>query len=320
MEEKPEEMVNAVSKVSFDGQKRNSRRFPERDALIAEGLSCRRIALARGMTQAGAHKYIIKTGQQDFWKKRRQEVYDSIKNSLSERIDSLEVILSLIDSKATERAIQEGWPTQKALEYVNSRKHGSYYSFEDLVSLFSKYETAKNSGRKLSLDRLREGTGIRVNVDVAQILKSVGLEPMFGSLDRHPVSKEKKDAMKKSVQLKMHHADVSYFLGVPSYIVKNNLRLWGLNDGKKLENPCDIFTVPKQFKRDLTYRLASEALEARDIGLDKSQSCQLLDTSTELLDIVLENGDLLTNKIVNALRTLYPRREINKPYVDFRNY
>ena len=145
-------------------------------------------------------------------------------------------------------------------------------------------------------------------------MKRSGLEPLYGARERHPISEEKKNAVKRSFNLKMSNPDIAYFIGVPSYVVRNYFVESGKNKGSK-HNLVKSFGNPDAY---LTYRGASQVYEGGDIGFGQKEIEEVLGLDRRVVSYALKNRTRLEPKIIEALRTIYPDREISKPYLEQR--
>jgi DNA-binding CsgD family transcriptional regulator/predicted transcriptional regulator len=284
------------------------------DALIADGLSIPDIADAAGGTRQAIQQYIMTSGQYSTWKKKRAENKQArisekqdIRRARTEFVTALKMIL-------VKKVKELSWPEQKAWEYYISFKTDveSGYSFDQLVEIFSRYEKAERDGRVLSLEELSQGVARNIYPStVGRVFKRVGLHPMYGHLERSTTPKYKKEAMQRAFALDLPSNDIAYFLGMSDYNVSQKFTMTG-------RRPHVKRLISKRgsiYGKHISYRLASEVYEAVDAGFKKKDICKLVDANVEVVDYALENRGVLQEKIVHALRVMYPDRVIIRPYL-----
>jgi hypothetical protein len=206
------------------------------------------------------------------------------------------------------------WHEQKAAEYYLSLKglDSRAYSFETLTRLFANYQAAQLSGRQLSLEELSESIDRKINSpQVGRLLRIVGIAPLYGKRDRHATPAYKKEAMQRAFALDMPSTDIAYFLGMSDYNVRQKFTA----TGKRPHAKRLIAETGSKYGRHISYRLASEVYEAVDAGFKKREICKLVDVNVEVVDYAIENRGVLQEKIIHALRVMYPDRTIIRPYL-----
>lgn len=278
-------------------------RKPVADALIEQGETLEVIRKAVGITKEGARRYIGRTSQYDRWREKSKE-----RKSLRRlKIPELGLI-SVLKSRVLELAKKEGYAYEKAFEVIYSRKTTPPYPYSVYITLFQTVKDAEDRGVKLSLDELAEASGLKWGMTIREILKSGGKGAMYRTFDRNLTPPEKKDAIKRGFYLKMQKSDIAYFVDVPIHVVK-----WYLNQvgTKPIAKP---FIVSIQQKR-LTYRLASQIYEARDLDFRVHEIAQLFDTTEHIVNYALDNRQIHQKTIIDALRILHANNNINKPYL-----
>ena len=289
--------------------------FHNRDRLIRRGLSLEEIAERERVTEQCISSYIIKTGKHEKWRKSRKHYIEKTSYLERERLKKQE-ILKIED--VLEQVILSKIPLedreayQKAQEYLHRYKRTSY-DFENLFTFFKRYYQGKREGKKISLERLREGLIFPYDFQAARVLKLVGEKPLFGSHKREITPKWKKQAIKRAVSIQMPVSDIAYFLGLPAYTVFQSFQKFGI----KAKRP-EISKVIAGFDiRKLNCRLASQIYEAKDLGFTRGEVMELLDVPEQVYDSFLNHKDEVGGRIVDALRVLYPDRRIRKPYLEF---
>ncbi len=286
---------------------------PELDELIEQGMKLDEIGKIVGLTRERVRQYIFSSGQQNLWEQKKEEKKQLVTMGEQERISELNQIFCLLDGLTKQKAKESGWPYEKALEYVNGKEQfrENGYSFGNLVRFFKNYERAVKSGREASHRKLTTGTRIPyIGGAVKRLLQKVGL-PSNVSGDKRKkrviTVLEKKEAIKRAAALPISYEDTAYFLKLPSYVVRGNLNRWGLNKKSHKSRPIKYFTKGQSEGNNcLTYRLASQVYEACDAGFNLEETCELLDTTEEIVDYTITNERRIAPKIEKALKVVYP--------------
>ncbi len=294
-----------------------SKRRSNIDVLVQQGLTLEEIGNNRDLSKERIRQYIVETGQHAEWRKIREA--KKVETSFKLKKGLLSDIRILIGKRLEHVAKEQGWPYQKAVDYLNYHKHPNKTKipFDSLVELLKRYEKAVKSGNKISRVELGKSLDILAySANVGRILKKIGLKPLYGFRERHITPKEKKEAIRRGLELKMPSTDIAYFLGLSGPVVYQSLKKYG----KK--NCYPLQYIIKQFGKQrtnhhafLTYRLASQIYEAEDLRFNIDEITELLNTRKEIIDYAVENRQKIENQIVMELRILYKTGEINRPYI-----
>lgn len=299
------------------GQKKMLKRTTQRDELFSKGIeqasTLAELGKSIGVTREAARLYLHQTGLHETWKEKRnqqKQERDLERRTAQQKLETEQEtkaqFLYLLKEHLHQKAEQEGWVTQKAVGsfYTKDRRT---YKLEDIYAVFQKYEQAQKEGKKLSLEKLAEGTPF-VFPRVGRILREVGVEPMHGARDRTITPQWKVSAINRAYKsIPMTAFDIAYFLDLPYHVV--NQRFFA--KGKRSNLPL----FAKSFGDEkLTYRLASQIYEAADLGFNKTEVTELLETASKVVAYALTERKTVESKIINALQVLYPEEEIKKPY------
>lgn len=282
---------------------------PEFDVLIDQGLSLPEIAQEVKKTHQAVQQYIEASRQYEYWQSKRREAKETPKIEAQQKKQVIEKLVYVLETRVEQLAKAEGWAQQKAIEFQRSLAHTThrYYSYEKLVKLFQRYESAKNKDKLLSLEELGKPLDISF-VSVGWILRKVRVEPMYGKLDIHKTPKQKKDAIIKISRLGMTNPDTGYFLDLPEYTPSQMLLFRGIKHSVK-----PYITRSGRYHH-LTYRLASQIYEGQAAGFKRSEIAELLDTNREIIRYAIDNKHKIAPKIIKALRIAYSNTNYNKPY------
>ena len=133
---------------------------------------------------------------------------------------------------------------------------------------------------------------------------------MHRTFDRHPTPQNKKEALKRAIDLEMSAGDIGHFVGVERYVAQQNMKRYG-------RKPCVRHRPIKYFglSQFVNYTLASQVYEAKDLGFTREEIVELLNLDGGVVDYALRNRRKIGRKIKDALKILYPERKSNKPYL-----
>lgn len=288
---------------------------PELDALIDEGSSLSEIGDLLGKTREWARLYINASGQYQIWKAKRLEKPTKQKQKWEE-YRTRKQILSVLKEQTIKRAEEESWALGKAVQYIlsykiinrNINKNIKLYTLEDVLPIFKQYEQAINTGRKVSLEELKNGLRMQP-VSVGRILSRVGLEPLYIQREHKITTSEQKAMIQRAYSLPLTASDIAYFIGVRDNIVRMTYNNAGARErGKPL-----LFGSFKNSKV-VTYRLASQVYEAQDLGFKSKEISQLLDIDKSLLEKIISNKKEYEPKIIGALRIIYADKNFKYPF------
>ena len=282
------------------------------DSLVRSGTSVREIKEAIGVDVVNetVRQYIVRTGKYEVWKKAAKTSRVSQKVMRKERRNALRDILFCVNSRLLQLVDEEDrWAYQTAMEYRSSyevERTKGLRSFDTILAFFKRYQTARDSGVRLSLAELAEGLLCAPN-QAMDVLDRVGLHSLYWE-QKNALSKDQERAIKRSFKLDMNASDIAYFIGAPPQNVYNAFKRDDAETARR------IFLTQIQGEK-LTYRLASQIYEAKDLRFTPSEISELFDTSPEIVEYALENRTNISYKIMHALRKLYPKREITRPYI-----
>ncbi len=273
----------------------------------------------RKLTCEGIRQYMICKGQYTEWKKRRAEHVTRQKHEKNEKKDqknerryAQQELLDVIRTYYVQRALQEDKPKGCVAEYYYSvQRKETNISLNRLEGFFEDYFAAQEGNVKKSLKELGEKHSITLTT-ASHILSKVGLEPLYGSLDRKVTPKYKKAALKRATALEMSTVDVAYFLNVETYNAYNNMRIYG--KAKRTSVILAQFVNGKD-KEYLFYKHASQVYEAQECGFTPEETQQLVDISSKAYNFIMQNRTTIEPVIINALRTMYATPMHSLPYV-----
>jgi len=320
---------------SFPKKGKGTKRNSIRDKYIALGLSIGEIArretkkrkLKDELSRQAVSQYIHNTGLYEFWREKRDKVIAKEKEerekSKSDRVQLLSErknLVDLLNERFWERACDQGIAYEKAVQYDLMRRVNSANKIPlgKLITLFKTYYEAKEQDIKLSLDELGKASDISPQY-VGEILKEVGERAMFKVSPRIVTSPYKKEAIKRSYNLKMNYTDIAYFLGLKRHVVAQNTIKW-FGDRRKYPDQIIKFSrsgLTKDRSRyyKLTFPLASQVYEALDAGFTKEEACEYAHVSKRIFNIAVKKRESISEKIVEALKVLYPDKNYQTPFL-----
>lgn len=292
-------------------------RRPEIDRLIEQGKMLKEIGQDEqvNLSRERVRQYILQTGQYDDWKEKKLEG----KGKTTAQLQTRGEFCSLLEARADQLAEQRGWAYQKAWEYRSSLmvQPKGKIPFKSLLTLFRRYEKAKEKGEKRSLEELAEG--LFYASDAGRILRRVDLEPMYGIRDRHQVHYETKLAINRAARRlpRISHPDIAYFLDFPLYVVQQHPAMRARKRGRGSGAKRIIKIFGRGFGKGtdyLTYRLASQIYESKAAGFNQLETAELLDTTTRIVQYALQHKREIAPVIMRTLRVLYPYEKVKRPY------
>jgi len=283
---------------------------PEIDRLIDEGRRLQEIGTAVELTGEAVRLYIGASGQHTLWeeaKKRRKTAEDSTSNKKS----NLEHLDILLRQRLRQQAKTEGWAYEKAVDYFNARKireSSRSISLFVLVDALKRYESAQEWGERRSLENLAEGLPLTY-AHFGRVLNQLGLKPLHRGHNRKKKEKyeEKQLAILRASELDMGDPDLAYFLDVSPLFVT-------IRRGDGTVKKIGRTLLGQVGYERLTYRLASQIYEAQDAGFTSDEIPELLDASVTVVSFVLKERSTFEPKILDGLRVLYDKPELDKPY------
>ena len=298
------------SKDLWDYQKAK-KKDQKRDMLIREGLPLEEIGDNEGSTKETIRQYILKSGQDELYKEARKNFKKTRKEKEKLRKQELcniaGFINSVINKKSKQLPKNENLAFEKARRYQNL-KNSTYYPFESLFGLFKEFFSAKESGKKVSLEELGIEFGLWPS-STGRIIKAVGERALYGSLERKVTSVKKKQALKRAVKIKMSSKDLAYLMGLNEWVVTEYFKK---NSKRKNQRTKPLFIFGRG--RRLTYRLSSEIYHSLDLGFSREETMELLEIPEEIFDYAKKHKKAIKNKIMKTLQILYPGKKIKKPY------
>ncbi len=108
--------------------------------------------------------------------------------------------------------------------------------------------------------------------------------------------------------------DIIYFLDININRLNLYQKLRTLTGCKRpLQNIPEGFY--KRRRNSLTYRIASQVYEAKDLGFNLIEISQLTDRSINVVNELIQRRLEIEPRIIHALKVLHPDREINNPYL-----
>jgi len=290
-----------------------------RDELIHQGLTLEEISkreeeiTGKRISRQRVSQYVIGTNQKENW----ERIKENKKIEEEKRQELLSIISGQIMSSAREKLNEnEKWAYDKCEEYYAKKKFRKIGFYDRLFNVFYEYKKAENKNEKPSLEELGKRTGV-IFTHVGRILKDVGLEPFFGAREKHNVPEGKKQAIERAVAIPMNSVDIAYFLKIPFWNVQ---QYFNRHSERKNKRP-----VLKPIPSVKNYRRASEIYQAiapeNEKGCDftKEKTIEALGISSKTFDYAIEHRREFEGAIINCLRTLYPDKEITKPWRDFKS-
>ncbi len=291
------------------------KRDKKRDRLIRRGFPLTMLAEKFGDSLQNNAHYISKTGQYEIWKESRK-YYGTKQSKERKRKEMLGILVSQIEEIIRKKVPEKDkLAYEKTEEFFKVRKRRKF-SFDEIFSLFKDYFNAQRKNKKITLENFADKYGYWIT-NVGRFFKDVGLKPLFNPdrKKRVPLSKYKKQALERSLSIKMPIKDRLYFLNLLS---ENRTTFYYYRRDKKIPdeiNPIKRFGV---FRREiLMYENASQIYEARDVGFKKPEILELVNLDERVYDYAIEHEQEISGHIISSLKTMFPDKPVKNPYVDF---
>lgn len=304
------------------------KRFPDRDALIAQGLSLTVIGQTLGVERETIRQYILRTHQHDLYLKAQEEKrlraveQEQVIRHLVHQINSpLEDLISQIMQVGFNPADQGMlFAYKKTQAFFDSLKNSNkVHSFSQLYDLFLAYHEAYAQGEKISLSTLAKNHGFYWEASVGHILRQVHLPPLAKPPKKRRVltSGYQKEVLKRAVPVAMSLRDLAYFIGVEPQVVYSFFKEKGFSE----QRPTISYPIPYgEPVHRLTYLKASQIYEAVDAQFSMEEIiCSSKNTiNRRLYDHVLKHRQEIGRHIMRSLGQLFPDKEFTTPYVTFK--
>ncbi len=300
----------------------NNEKYALREEAIAEGMDSGEIAELEGVSTQAIDCYIRKRGLHDFWKEKRREAkYEARRNKGKEARDLVregkearDLVRGAVLGVVGYLLRKEGYcdlAVEKTTSYFRSKR--SNYRIRDLANIFQRYKDAPKAGRKFSLYELAKETEISF-VQVGKILNFSNLKPMVRGYHKEVerLNEKQKLMIQRAFHIEMSTHDLAYFVGVSPWVVVNRFRKQA-GKGK-----IEIIYPGNKKEGTLKYRMASEIYEARDAGFNREEICELTGCNETILEYALEYERKISSEIVRALRKIYDRKDVDRPYLSRR--
>lgn len=294
----------------------NPKRVLERDRLIAQGLTLKEIAEQDTVSGERIRQYAVATEQDEI----RKQAKEKRKEKEKERQEYLSRISTQILLAGRENSTEdEKWAYDIAMRYI-SKPFGRKECYSKLLKLLEIKRRAEKKGTKLTLEEYQELTGIGFT-RVGRIFSKLGLEPDYGVKDRHITPKWKKQAMERAIPVPLTSGCIAHLLKLPSHIVSLHFNRYSKRKNQRPKTKYSIAVFKD--KKHLTYSKASQIYEATDSEPDgcefsDNETIELLNTSQEVIDYAREHRTEIEAPILEGLKTLYPNKDITRPYLNFK--
>jgi hypothetical protein len=254
--------------------RRNKKIYEGLEEIADEGrLTLKEIGKFYGnVSRERARQILVRDRLHDKWKMGRMTYSERRKDALTKLAETLYTFA--LEKAEGDKALQ------RALEsYITGNRRS--VTLDSLVKLFKVYYAAKESGKKLSLEKLGEESGI-ATVPVGRILKEAGEEALHGAHKIKRLTKKEIEFVEKAIK---SSARLSY--SAMAKITK---------DSTSWEIPYHLFAFyasKNKVKRDLPMVVTSEfaegtvplsssiaLFEALDAGFSEKEAMEYADIRT----------------------------------------
>ena len=301
----------------FEKFYRGVKKDPKKDRLIKRGLSLEQISKKTRISKERVRQYIVGRGMHEEWRESREhfknQTHYKFRDNKRDQIlaDSLD---GLIKSKLDELPEKERFASEGAMIIDSNRTRGRSYSFEQVYDLLvDRFEVIESGGKK-SVSEYERDHDISFPT-VSRIFQRLNLSTTHDKKHKAKkfVNDFQEEAIERAYDLCMNVPDIAYFLGVRPHVVSVRfIEMGGRDPGDYVKELGGV-----EGKKKVNYRIASQVYEARDAGFSIDETLELLDTSRPVYDFAIRKSKTIKPDIIEALKVLYPDRNIENPWVDF---
>lgn len=280
------------------GRSIGTKRVPERDALIAQGLTLQEIADDVGVTREAIRQYINQSGQYGAWREARGKAkHDEafLKSAPSRLVSQIRAI-------ALKKAEELGPAHVYALRH--QYRQGTTYDYDRILPLFQMYFSAVESGESPTLQELADASGLKSAARAQQVLNAAGLSAFH---ERKHLSDELRWAIVRGLDVEHFSvADIAFFVGCTggnicqSYKTESRKRVNGISG--PFAGRCAIY-------------FASMIYESLDAGFDLEEAADVVGKPLDVVEYIAENRDDFGKKIIDGLRYMFSDDTIDRPYL-----
>jgi len=274
-------------------------------SLALQGYPVTKIGNETGLTREGARIYISGLGLHSTWKeKRKAKINEKLamhKQLNSSRSTLLSVVISYLEKRLNSLPNIE----RRAFDYyiANSyRRSKDATPYEKIVRLISSHENAKG---RATIEELAEDSEIAVT-SITTIMRALNLKPRRHIKTHRHTSNEKRNALSKAL-------DISYLTreGVKEL---SHLSLFNINGDISHKHDVSEKEISISDNEIVRYSKASNIYEALDLGFSQKETAFLEDTTLNAVKYCKRQRNEIAPKIIHALKTIFPRARITKPY------
>jgi predicted transcriptional regulator len=298
-----------------------ARRNPEIDRLIEKGLTLQKIGeRISGYYSEKVRQYLVRTRQHEVWKATKEEGKTIIKRLVSQIRGLGEQIANGVKHVGINNATKkEKFAHEKTTElFLRKKIKNDRIPFDKLFSIFSDYYEFQEQGRRVSITWFAEKYEL-YPYDIGRIFKLSRLPTLVSTNRKKRVetSQYKKQCLERSVEIELSSTDLAYFLNLPCYVVQQYFyEHYYKGDKKRLSFRC----YAKKFGDSsiLAYRTTSHIYEALDSGFRKREIMQAYEILRMHYVYAIENRPEIEKHLIQLLRRIFPDKQINTPYLEFK--
>lgn len=288
------------------------------DDMILEGKTLVEIGNRIGVTKERIRQYVIQNGLHDLWEEAKEE-RKRLKSNLRQSL--VDVVLKHTLDKAKETGDEEAVLYYLGKKYTRQR---SRHTLKGLINLVRLYKLAQENDNGSSYRKLAEISGIGkgdsgasvVHASVVhQTLRRMGFKSLKWSSRR--TSQEKIESFKRASKINyLSYSDIAYFLDINPGTLGPMAQRIGVKRGRGYRKNKEAVRFNRFRETEvLTYREASKIYGFRDeFDSSEEEIADAIGKSQRLVSYALENRDEVEPKLIKALRVLYPKEKIDKPY------
>jgi hypothetical protein len=289
--------------------------------LVIQGYSSREIGIQKGYCSTWILNCLIGSGLYESGKQARQEriEFSSKRSNIMSLNNGRKAFLRVLYAQLESQAKEEGWAYEKAVAYWSrlNKKHHLVKPFSDYLRVFEVYAQAKERGERLSLEEIAQESNFRL-MSLLRMLKAVGVGSMrWTTAPRNP--KPVQEAIHRGIGRGLGAKDLMYFLDLSHNHVAGAFITQKVSHSPNLA--VEIWDSKKRKNRYIPLCVASEVYEANDAGFELEEIEELLMVNRKrrkyprrIIHSLLLSRAEVEPVLVDTLRELYNRKDLDKPY------
>ncbi len=293
------------------------------DRMIDEGKTLKDMAMAGNVTRQAVDLYLNYGDRREKWEKAkviRNNLEDSIKNREAIGTKIVDILVSCMYRKATDEGYEE------AVRYYYGNRKGSRRSIQiplnKLIKLVETYKEARDSNTKLTHSDLARTARIRCVSSLEHIFDKVGFESLTWHRETNSFYKNRRKFITNVAKTLdyLSSRDLGYFLGINYPTIINITKHRKVKRKTGFQSSAIKYWIEYNGPRIkdviiLTYRDASQIYGFKDeFKVSREEISDAIEKDVRVVNYALRHRKEIEPKLIKALKVMYSKEKINKPY------